>query len=410
MPRLANRNAGIKQIAPGAYQARVFHNGKEESKNFKRIYEAQRWQRNLKADLERCPVEIRRIKREWSAELVTPNGVASKKFGNLSDAITWLEQGKVQLSLGTWVDPDQQKQSFSQYAAAWRATKASVSGKTLGTYDSQLKNHILPAFGERTLLGVSTSSIREWVSKLESKAVGATTIRQSYRLLHQILESALVDERITRNPAVGIRLPKATKKKIEALTVEQVLTLARECGKYGLLIKFLAMTGVRINEALALRVEDIDFDSSSVHISKTWTATASGKKVLGRTKTREVRTIPLGRELLIEIQDSITGKGETDWLFTGAAGDSLDYGYFRRAIFDPATKKLGLSGVTIHTLRHTCASLLIALQTPITTVSQILGHASIKMTLDTYGHYYKDDAAAWMSSYSKLFGESDNDK
>lgn len=408
MPKLANRNPGIKLIAPGTYQARVFHNRKEESKNFKRIDEAQRWQRNLKADLERCPADIRRVNRQWSAELVTPTGVASKVFANLSDAITWLDQGKVQVSLGTWVDPEQQNQTFTEYASSWRTSKSSVSGKTLGTYDSQLKNHIIPTFGEKTLTGITTPSIREWVSSLEVGGIGATTIRQSYRLLHQILESALVDERITRNPAVGIRLPKTTKKKIEALTVEQVLTLARECGKNGLLIKFLAMTGVRINEALSLSVGDINIDSASVHISKTWTSTSSGKKVLGATKTREVRSIPLGPELLNELQDYITGKSENDWLFTGAAGDALDYGYFRRAIFEPATKKLGLTGVTIHTLRHTCASLLISLQTPITTVSQILGHASIKMTLDTYGHYYKDDAASWMNSYSKLFSEEPN--
>jgi integrase len=254
-------------------------------------------------------------------------------------------------------------------------------------------------------MGITTPSIREWVSSLELGGIGATTIRQSYRLLHQILESALVDERITRNPAVGIRLPKTTKKKIEALTVEQVLALARECGKYGLLIKFLAMTGVRINEALSLRVGDIAIDSASVHISKTWTSTSSGKKVLGATKTREVRSIPLGPELVSELQDYITGKSENDWLFTGAAGDALDYGYFRRAIFEPATKKLGLTGVTIHTLRHTCASLLISLQTPITTVSQILGHASIKMTLDTYSHYYKDDAEAWMGQLDDVFAK-----
>lgn len=405
MPRLANRNAGIKLIAPGTYQARVFHNRKEESKNFKRIDEAQRWQRNLKADLERCPSEIRRVNRQWSAELVTPSGVASKTFTNLSDAITWVEQGKVQVSLGTWVDPEQQNQIFAEFVTSWRATKSSVSGKTLGTYDSQLKNHILPAFGSRTLLGISTSGIREWVSSLEASSVGATTIRQSYRLLHQILESALVDERITRNPAVGIRLPKMSKKKIEALTVDQVLALSRQCGKYGLLVRFLAMTGVRINEALALRVGDLDIENATVRICRTWTSTTSGKKILGETKTREVREIPIGRDLLVDLNAALVGKKNDDWLFTGSGVDALDYGYFRRAHFEPAVKELGLNGVTIHTLRHTCASLLISLQAPITTVSRILGHASVKMTLDTYGHYYKDDATAWINVYAEMFSE-----
>ena len=99
MPRLANRNAGIKTIGPGNYQARVFHNRKEESKNFKRLDDAQRWQRNLKADLERCPQDIQRSKRKWVGTLVIPTGVISKEFEALNDAIKWVDQGKVQVSL-----------------------------------------------------------------------------------------------------------------------------------------------------------------------------------------------------------------------------------------------------------------------------------------------------------------------
>lgn len=76
----------------------------------------------------------------------------------------------------------------------------------------------------------------------------------------------------------------------------------------------------------------------------------------------------------------------------------MDYDWLRQRVFMPAAKKLGLSGITIHSLRHTCASLLIRLKAPITTVSYILGHASVKMTLDTYGHYYEDDVASWMST------------
>jgi len=403
MPRLANRNAGIKTISPGNYQARVFHNGKEESKNFKRLDDAQRWQRNLKADLERCPQDIQRSKRKWVGTLVIPTGVISKEFEALNDAIKWVDQGKVQVSFGTWVDPDQQDKTLDAYVITWRATKSATSGKTLGTYDSQFKNHIKPTFGNKKLTAITTADIKNWIAGLEQKGVGSTTIRQSYRLLHQILESAMVDELIIRNPAIGVRLPKKTKSKTTALTVQQVKALADECGKYGVLIRFLALTGMRINETLALRVEDIDLTQSVVYVSKTWTATESGKKLLGQTKTREVRDIPLAGDLVAELKASLAGKAAKDWAFQGAGGDALDYGYFRRAHFQPAVERLGLQEVTIHTLRHTCASLLISMQAPITTVSQILGHSSVKMTLDTYGHYYKDDASNWILRLSKEF-------
>jgi integrase len=96
-------------------------------------------------------------------------------------------------------------------------------------------------------------------------------------------------------------------------------------------------------------------------------------------------------------------KAPSDWVFLGKTGTVLDYGYFRRATFQPAVEKLKLTNVTTHTLRHTCASLLISLGTPITTVSYILGHASVKMTLDIYGHYYKDDTSFWMSALGDHF-------
>jgi len=68
----------------------------------------------------------------------------------------------------------------------------------------------------------------------------------------------------------------------------------------------------------------------------------------------------------------------------------------------PAVANLGLTGITIHSLRHTCASLLIKLKAPITTVSYVLGHASAKMTLDTYGHYYEDDTALWINQLTEF--------
>jgi integrase len=403
MPKISNRNAGIKIIGSGRYQARVFHNGKEESRNFTRLDEAQRWQRNLKAELERCPGDIQRTKRKWVATLVIPTGVVTKDFPELGAAITWVGQGKAQLSLGTWIDPEVQEKVLAEYIESWKASKGSTSGKTLATYNSQLKNHILPHFGDRKLTAITTAEIRNWVSSLQSMQIGPVTIRQSYRLLHQILEAALVEEKITRNPAIGIRLPKSSRKKLPALTIEQVHALADACGKYSLLIRFLAMTGMRVNEALALRFEDLDFDTATVHVARTWTSTESGKKVLGQTKTREVRDIPLGPAILDDLKALALSNEPEAWLFTGNSADALDYGYFRRAYFEPAAKRLGLSNVTIHTLRHTCASLLIMLQAPITTVSQILGHASVKMTLDTYGHYYKDDSEKWISELSSRF-------
>lgn len=398
MPKQVNRIPGIKPLTKGGYQARVFHNGKEESRNFVRLDDAQKWQRNLKKDLERCPAGISRIDKAWEANLLAPTGVATKKFSELDEAIDWLDRSKVMISLGTWVDPNHELLTFEQFATVWRSTKNSISGKTLGTYDSQMRLHLQPHFGEKPLTGITASDIRKWVSKLSVDKVGATTIRQSYRLMRQIMEAAFIEERITRNPCAGIKLPKIVAADKRGLTREELNALAEECGKYGPVILFLGTTGLRVGEALALHISDLDRERGTVNVQRSWTKDVSGRRIMGdSTKTGSSRVVPISPSVLEALEPFIKGKSSEDWLFIGPGGNVMDYDWLRQRVFMPAAEKLGLKGITIHSLRHTCASLLIKLKAPITTVSSILGHASVKMTLDTYGHNYEDDTALWIN-------------
>lgn len=407
MPKQVNRIPGIKPLTKGGYQARVFHGGAEESRNFTRVDDAQKWQRNLKKDFERCPEEITRSARAWDATLISPSGVATKTFTELDDAIAWIDRGKVMISLGTWIDPGHDLVNFNGYAKEWRATKNSISGKTLGTYDSQLRLHLTPEFGDKPLTGITSSDVRKWVSKMLEENVGATTIRQSYRLMRQIMEAAFIEERITRNPCVGIKLPKIITADKRGLTREELTALAEECGTYGPIILFLGTTGLRVGEALALQVGDFDLTNSTVNVARSWTKDVTGRRVMGTsTKTGTSRVIPISPNVLKLLQPFFENKKLEDWVFIGPSGKVMDYDWLRQRIFMPAVAGLGLKGITIHSLRHTCASLLIKLKAPITTVSYILGHASVKMTLDTYGHYYEDDTAQWINHLGDFVTET----
>jgi len=407
VPRQVNRIPGIKPLTDGGYQARVFHGGKEESKTFRRLDDAQKWQRNLKQNLERCPQGVIRSKRSWQASLITSSGVSQRSFVYLDDATEWLNRARVHVSMGTWLEGQEENLTFSDFVGYWIKSKKGIGGKTLATYNSQLNLHLLPFFGEESITSISTKAVKLWVSRLSDIGVGATTIKQAYRLLRQILQAATDEDRVIKNPCnSSVTLPKIVRKQKRGLTGSELEQLATSCGNYSTLIRFLGTTGVRVGEALALKVEDFDFVNGTVTVDKSWTTDSHGKKLMGATKTKNSRLIPLTSAVLQQLTRTLETKSLEDWVFTGLNGGCLDYGWFRRRIFVAAVKQCGFNNVQIHTLRHTCASLLISLNAPITTVSYILGHSSVKMTLDTYGHYYEDDTAEWMVNLGKFLTKS----
>ena len=104
---------------------------------------------------------------------------------------------------------------------------------------------------------------------------------------------------------------------------------------------------------------------------------------------------------LLEVE--LASRKKSSWVFEGSKGDALNDGWFRKNRFAPAVQKLGLEGITIHNLRHTCASLLIRLGNPVTNVSRILGHSTVVQTLNTYGHFYQDDIKDSMATLGNAF-------
>lgn len=173
------------------------------------------------------------------------------------------------------------------------------------------------------------------------------------------------------------------------------------------LIVFLGTCGLYVNEALVLRVEDFDVEARVVKVAHSLVTDEFGKRlreengvfVPGTTKTGEERAVPFGQNTLDLAKLLLTGKVAKDCVFTEVNGQAVAYGFLLREYFKPATDKLGLKKVVIHSLRRTTGSLLASLGAPTPEVSKILGHSSVKMTLDVYGHAYLAQTAAWMDKF-----------
>ena len=124
-------------------------------------------------------------------------------------------------------------------------------------------------------------------------------------------------------------------------------------------------------------------------------ADVSGVLVEGTPKSHQRRTVPLLPLVVDDLVQQLAGREPDALVFTAPEGGPLRISNVRHRMWDPAVRDAGLVGLTPHGLRHTAASLYVAAGTPPKVVQRILGHASIAVTLDLYGHLYPDEMDTW---------------
>ncbi len=205
-----------------------------------------------------------------------------------------------------------------------------------------------------------------------------------------LLSLAVRDGRLTRNVAVGVRLPRVGRAQKFFLTHAQVEQLAAAAEPHGLIIRVLAYTGMRWGELAALRVRQVDLVRRRLLVAESVTE-VNGRAIFGTPKTHQRRSVPLPRFLIEPVSVHLAGRARDDLAFPSPGGDVLRNNNFRRRVFDRAAEAVGLEGLTPHDLRHTAASLAIAEGANVKAVQRMLGHASAAMTLDVYADLFEDD-------------------
>ena len=372
-------------------RARMSYKGVNYEKHVRNKEALKKWRAQMLVDLERCPIEIQSIRNTWVAVLDTSGGEVVKKFPTLDPAIAWLSKGKSDVHHGVYLSEEDSDITLELFIETWRRSKHRAQGRTMQRYDTLLRNQIVPFLGHERLKSISRAKVRSWIASLVTNDVGAPTIKKAHALLRQIMNNAFEDELIRRNPVVNMELPSVVAKEQRALTIHELISLSESCGDYKAAIIVLGLMGLRIGELCALQVQDINLLKCEMNIRRAMTHGEDYKRFSATTKTKQVRVVPIPAPIVALLRPLIDGQAPTSHVFRGVRGDALSDGWFRRAVMAPAVKALGWTDVSIHNLRHTCASLLISSGTPITAVSRILGHSSVMQTLITYGHYYKDD-------------------
>lgn len=305
---------------------------------------------------------------------------------------------------GHYHNPNSGKVLYRTVAAEWLSTLVVGKEKTKAGYESLLNNHVLPTFGNVPVGRVKKAHVKTWVAELSKAGVGPGTIRNAYRnVLKPSLDHAVDDGYLPSNPAVGVKLPTSNDDMEQLyLTAEQVELLADEITPpYGTLIRFAAYTGLRAGEVAALRVRNLDLLRRVVHVRES-ASDLNGHLTYTTPKTKtSKRDVPLPAPLLDLLAEVIApyANDKDALVFRSPDGGPLRHGNFYARHYRPAVARLvedgafppELATLRFHDLRHTCAALMInsAGADPYN-VSRRLGHSSISVTFDTYGHLFPE--------------------
>jgi integrase len=330
----------------------------------------------------------------WRVRYRDPAGrERAKSFARKQDAERFLRHAEADKLRGQWVDPRQGRTTVRELGERWYATTVTLKAKTREDYRSLLHNHVLPVFGERAVASLDTLAVRGWLAGLVSGGLSPSRAKHAYYVLYAVLEAAIQAGALVRNPATGVRVPRSHSREMHFLSAAEVERLAEAIvPPYGVLVRFAAYTGLRAGEIAALRVKRLDLLRGTVRVVEA-ASEVSGRLITGPTKTHAERTVRLPRFLCDELAAYLASppRDRDAFVFTAPKGGPLRHHNFYKRQFCPALVRAGLPAqIRFHDLRHTCASLLIAQGAHPKAIQAHLGHSSIQVTMDRYGHLFPD--------------------
>ncbi|MGH3635814.1 MAG: tyrosine-type recombinase/integrase [Mycobacterium sp.] len=279
--------------------------------------------------------------RRWLARYVDDQGREnSRSFERKVDAQAWLNEISANQVTGTYVAPKAGRITIAELHAKWVGTQGHLKQTTVATRSFAWSGQVEDRWAAVAAADVHTSDIKAWVHELAEAGAGPATIENALSVLRQILEMAVDDRRIPRNPCSGVKAPKRQHRARGYLTHEQVEQLAAEIGHYATVVRFLAYTGLRWGEMAALGVESFDMLRRRLHIRQA-VAEVGGKLVRSTPKSHEQRSVPFPAFLAEELATLMVGKDRDDLVFSAADGGVLRVSNWRPRVFNPAVKRLG---------------------------------------------------------------------
>jgi integrase len=296
---------------------------------------------------------------------------------------------------------DAEDMTVGEYLGRWLSdsVRGTVRASTYERHEGIIRRHIGPALGRIKLKNLTSAHVRSLHREKLDAGLAPATVRKIHSTLHKALSQAVSDGLIPRN-AAAIKAPRPAPGEMHPLSTEEARAFleAARGERFEALYVLAITTGLRRGELLGLRWNDVDLESGVLRVGRALVR-EGGRYRPGETKTKRghrsirltswaVSALGAHRKRQLEERMRFAGLYEDHGLiFATLRGTPVNPENLVKRSFKPLLRRAGLPEIRFHDLRHTCATLLLGSGVHPKFVQELLGHATIAMTLDTFSHF-----------------------
>jgi integrase len=309
---------------------------------------------------------------------------------------------------------------LAEWIRHWSATSLEASPRKPSTrqwYRDMARIHLIPPpLGIIPLGKIRKSHIDGLLVRLRDAGLADSTVRGIYTVLRTILADAKLDDLIADNPATRVKRPRVARTEAKYLSATEVVAVldAAKGQRYHPVLVAIAATGLRRGEVLALRWDRVDLDAGTLRVAATIGRT-DGKLMITEPKTtRSRRTVPISPAVVMMLKTQRAHQAaerlqagplwtDSGLVFTDELGGPVEPRRILRAA-KAAAVKAGVDNINVHTLRHSAATAWLDAGVHIRAVADLLGHSSIAITGDIYGHASDATTRAAIDGLSNTLG------
>ncbi len=340
-------------------------------------------------------IERRPGEKGYRARYLDPLGRKhSRTFVRKADAQRFLVEMEADKARGSWIDPRGADTPLSAWAEEFLKLARRLSPTTVQTYRRDLDRYVLPRFGAYRIGRLPADEIENWLNDEVAAGIAPSSVHRHYRILRRVLQVAVEKQRLLANPCDRVEPPRVPKREMTFLTWEQVVELAEAHSERFRAMIYLAVdSGMRWSELVGLRRSRVDLRNGKVRVTEQLVRLDTGEWLRKEPKTgasvRSITISPFTAGVLAGHLERFALPGTDGLVFPNGAGKPPASSSFWNQHFRRALERAGI-GCRFHDLRHTSVALAIAEGAHPKAIQARMGHSSINVTLDRYGHLFPE--------------------